>query len=349
MKIFQHWQIKLLSFILALLFYINLQSSKIVVKELNIPIEYPKLKANQLYVKNDKTYPIKVEGFKELLDDHARFMKIKIDPNDVYPGENFIKVNKIEGVPPNGINVTPLGGKIHVVVEKLYSKTVPLEVMFEDQPPEGYVKTNHFLKPMSIKITGPKNVLNNYNKYILGKISLKNQKSNFVRNIKINDLPDGVKLADKFREAQIKVIITKESPIAGEQTYEGLPVRCEGLNENLEAELSSNVVSIKFNSPVSIDSHQVMKGIKAIVPCYRAYDRINKRMIPNAKPDTVPVKIIKRAKLKNIEILNIFPDKITVKYKVKENDIVEEAIENEKVIDNSDLPEPPMTVPGDYE
>lgn len=331
------------------MFYINLQSSKIVVKTLNIPIEYPKLKGNLLYVKNDKTYPIRVEGFRELVNYHVQFMKIVIDPNEIYPGENYIEVKKIEGVPPNGINVIHLGGKIYIQVEKLYSKTIPLEVILEDQPPSGYVKTNHFIKPTSIKITGSRDILNNYNKYIAGKVSLKERKETFIKNIKIDDLPNGIKLADQIREAQVKVIITKEASMVGEQTYEGLPVTCDGLNKNLEAELSTEIVSIKFNSPVSIDSHQVIKGIKAVIPCYRAYDRINQRMIPNDKPDTVPVKIIKRSKLKNIEILSVIPEKVTIKYKIKNRGTVEEATSEEEIIDDSGIPEPPMTIPGDYE
>ena len=96
MRIFDFWQAKVGSVLLACIFYINLQNSKVLVKNINVPIEYPRLNGNLYYSKNnEKTFSIKVEGFKDLVNYHSQFMKVVIDPNELVVGENQYEVKKV--------------------------------------------------------------------------------------------------------------------------------------------------------------------------------------------------------------------------------------------------------------
>ena len=133
--IYMNWQAKLGSFLLATLFYLNLQSSKILVKTVDIPIEYPRLPISWTYDKsNEKTLKVKVEGFRDLVNYHSQFMKIIIDPNDLSVGENLIEIKKIWGT-SSKIKVTPEVEKIKVLIEQNTTKTIPVDILFEDDLP----------------------------------------------------------------------------------------------------------------------------------------------------------------------------------------------------------------------
>jgi hypothetical protein len=63
----KNWKVKLGSVFLATIFYINLQNSKVLIKNINIPIDYPKLESGMYYATDpDKTFPIRVEGLRKL-------------------------------------------------------------------------------------------------------------------------------------------------------------------------------------------------------------------------------------------------------------------------------------------
>nr|MBP9890123.1 YbbR-like domain-containing protein [Leptospiraceae bacterium] len=143
MRIFDFWQAKVGSVLLACIFYINLQNSKVLVKNINVPIEYPRLNGNLYYSKNnEKTFSIKVEGFKDLVNYHSQFMKVVIDPNELVVGENQYEVKKVWGVPSSGIKITLLGPKLNIGVDVLSSKTMPVDINFEDDLPQGFIKSS---------------------------------------------------------------------------------------------------------------------------------------------------------------------------------------------------------------
>lgn len=151
--IFNNWQAKLGSLILAIVFYINLQNSKILVKEIQIPIEYPKLGGSLIVSKtSDKTVPIKVEGVREYVNYYSQFLKAHINSSELKTGENLVSVYRISGAPA-GLRITRLRDKIRVNVESNSGKILPIEVKFTGDLPPNYVKTNHFVSPSVIHVS----------------------------------------------------------------------------------------------------------------------------------------------------------------------------------------------------
>lgn len=107
-KMVRNWKAKLISLIIASIFYVNLQNSKVLIKTINVPIDYPKLSGNLSYAKNpEKTIPIRVEGLKDVVNYYSQFMKAVIDPEDVQLGVTEVPIKKIVGV-PSGVKVTKL-------------------------------------------------------------------------------------------------------------------------------------------------------------------------------------------------------------------------------------------------
>jgi YbbR domain-containing protein len=316
-RLFDLWQAKLGSILLAIVLYINLQNSKILVKNFFIPIEYPKLTQNLFYSKNsEKSYLVRLEGFKEIVNYHAQFMKAIVDPSELQVGENFVEIKKIYGVPSSGIKLTKLGQKIPIQIDILQTKTLPVDIVLDDEPIQGFIRSSIIIKPNTITVTGPKSVLEKLNKIALGNISLKDTNESFTRTLRIPDLPKNTTLIGNLKEFTLRVNIMKDLSSMGEQIIVQLPVKCESIDTSLEANLSVDEVSIKFLSTTKINSIQVIQGLQASVPCNYTYDKKSKKILPNSIPYLTKVKISKSNELKNIEVLAVSPEKILVSYKI---------------------------------
>lgn len=317
--IFENWQAKLGSFIVSTLFYVYLQTSKITVKTVEIPIEYPKLNSGLVYSKNNEKFiKIKVEGLKDLVNYQTQFMKFVVDPSELTVGENQVEVKKIWGANQTKLKVTPMTDKLSVYIEQLATKNLPVEVLFEDDLPPGYYRVSYVVKPSTVTLSGPKSILDKFSKYTLGTVSLKDVKESFTRILKPVDLPPNVTLLGGIKEFQLRVNILKSGPIeTGEQLIKGIPVKCEKLDDNLDVDFSVDEISLKIHSSSFVKPEFFIDGIRAIVNCNYTYDPVNKKILPNSLPVVEKVRILKSSSLRNVEILSILPEKITISYKVR--------------------------------
>ncbi|EKP05790.1 YbbR-like protein [Leptospira kirschneri str. 2008720114] len=327
--IFNNWQAKLGSLILAIVFYINLQNSKILVKEIQIPIEYPKLGGSLIVSKtSDKTVPIKVEGVREYVNYYSQFLKAHINSSELKTGENLVSVYRISGAPA-GLRITRLRDKIRVNVESNSGKILPIEVKFTGDLPPNYVKTNHFVSPSVIHVSGPPGVLEGLGKISIPPISLKDKTESFSYKHKLPDFPASVKIRDNIKEVTVRVNIFASASNAGETLLLGIPIKCQNLDKNLEAEFSEPEVSVKLQSKTTLKSIQVIKGLSASVVCSHKYDPKTKKILPDNKPVFAKIKLNKSASLKSVEVLGVFPDRVSILFKVKpdqnQNDGVKES------------------------
>ncbi|MCG6147967.1 hypothetical protein LFX15_06690 [Leptospira levettii] len=323
----RNWKAKLISLIIASIFYVNLQNSKVLIKTVNVPIDYPKLSGNLSYSKNpEKTIPVRVEGLKDVVNYYSQFMKAVIDPEDVQLGVTEVPIKKIVGV-PSGVKVTKLKKTVPVEIESRGLKVVPIEVVFEGNPPANFEKLTQILSPQKITLSGKPQDLEKINKVVLPEISLVDRKEPFAKTVKIPELPKGVNVLGS-RDVTVNVNIIPLSYKTGEQTAAGIPIVCSGLDPKLDAELSEEQVAIRYFSLKPIRSAQILTGITAQVPCNYIFDPIKNKIVPELQPQVAKVRIIKNKDLKGIEILQISPEKIEIRYKVKEQNLEPDNIDD---------------------
>jgi YbbR domain-containing protein len=341
----KNWKAQLASFLIASLFYLNLQNSKILTKNINVPIEYPRLENGLYYAQTpEKTFPIRVEGLREIVNYYSQFMKAVVDIDDLKLGDNEVSVKKIVGV-PSGIKITKLKKTILFTVEGSTTKQVPLEVSFDGELSANFEKVSYLIRPNKITINGKQSDVERLNKIVLPPISIQDQNESFVKKVRIPDLPKGVYVSGGIREAIVSVTISSLAIKSGEQLISGIPLKCIGTNQYLEPELSEEQVSIKIFSRSPLKSSSVINGIDATVPCNHSYDPIKKKIIPTDQPVVTKVRISRSRDLKNIEILQIIPEKVTIGYRIKseENNPDEEETEPTEI----DPTTTPMPEPSD--
>ncbi|EQA36258.1 YbbR-like protein [Leptospira inadai serovar Lyme str. 10] len=327
-----NWQAKLGSVILAIVFYINLQNSKILVREVNIKIDYPKLSGGMMIAKgSDVTFPVKVEGVRDYVNFYSPSLKAYISAADLHPGENFVNVVRIGGVPA-GLRVTRLKDKVKIIVDSNISRTLTLDVKFTGDPPKDYVKSSHFISPANLVVIGNHAQLEKLGRITLPAISLKDKTESFTVKQKLPELPSGLRYRENVKEISIRVSIIANSSTPGESIVLGVPVKCQSLDKNLEAEFSEQEISVKLQSKTPLRSIQIIKGLSATVACTHKYDPKTKKLVPDNKPVLAKVRLTKAPALKSVDIQSFFPDRISILYRVRpdlDNETGEEGTEGE--------------------
>ncbi|TGK05231.1 YbbR-like domain-containing protein [Leptospira langatensis] len=314
-----NWQAKLGSVLLATLFYINLQNSKILVRETNIKIEYPKLTGGMSVAKgSDTTFPVKVEGVRDYVNFYTPSLKAYVNPAELHPGENMVSITRIGGIPA-GLRVTRLKEKVKIIVESNVSRVLVLEPKFHGDPPKDYIKSSHFVSPASLVVVGNHSEFDKLGRMnYLPQISLADKTKTFTQKFKVPDLPAGLRYRDNIKEVSVTVNIVADSSTPGESIVLGVPVRCDNLDKNLEAEFSEQEVSVKLKSKTPLRSIQIIKGLSARVVCANKYDPKTKKILPDNKPVMTKVRLEKDLKtLKSVEIQGIFPDRISIFYRIR--------------------------------
>nr|WP_246048812.1 YbbR-like domain-containing protein [Leptospira sarikeiensis] len=315
-----NWQAKLGSILLATLFYINLQNSKILVREVNIKIEYPKLSGGLVIGKgSDTTFPVKVEGVRDYVNFYTPSLKAYISPTDLHPGENIVNVVRFGGTMP-GLRISKIPGKdkVKIIVESNISRTLVFDPKFQGDPPKDYIKSSHFVSPASLVVVGNPSEFDKLGRVSLPQISLKDKTKTFTQKFKVPDLPTGLRYRDNIKEVSVTVNIVADSSTPGESIVLGVPVKCDSLDKNLEAEFSEQEVSVKLQSKTPLRSIQIIKGLSARVVCANKYDPKTKKILPDNKPVMAKVRLEKDNKtLKSVEIQGVFPDRISILYRVR--------------------------------
>lgn len=315
-----NWQAKLGSIILATLFYINLQNSKILVREVNIKIEYPKLSGGLIIAKgSDTTFPVKVEGVRDYVNFYTPSLKAYISPADLHPGENIVNVVRFGGTTP-GLRISKIPGKekVKIIVESNVSRTLIIEPKLAGDPPKDYIKSSHFVSPTSLVVVGNPSEFDKVGRIVsLPSISLKDKTKTFTQKFKVPDLPAGLRYRDNIKEVSVTVNIVADSSTPGESIVLGVPVKCQNLDKSLEAEFSEQEVSVKLQSRTPLRSIQIIKGLNASVVCSHKYDPKTKKILPDGKPVVAKVRLEKAPSLKSVEIQGVFPDRISILYRVR--------------------------------
>lgn len=312
-----NWKAKIGSLVLAVLFYAYMQNSKIVVKTINIPIEYPKLYSKWSYGENlEKTIPVKLEGQKELVNFAVPFLKAIVFLSDLRIGDNDVPLRQIDGI-PNGLRLTKLKSTVPVLIFEQGFKSIPVEIPLEGELATEFEKLGVSIRPNRIQAYGKQEELDKIQKITLPPISLTDKTESFSKTIKLPE-PKSSEVFFRPKEVFVSVNIAEASPKGGEQTIVGIPISCVGLANELEAEFNEDTVSVKVFSNAPIKSSILVNGILAEVPCNHTYDAKRRKILPGPDNPNAKIRLTKVKELRTVEILSVKPEKVSIQYKLKE-------------------------------
>ncbi|WP_019227802.1 YbbR-like domain-containing protein [Sedimentibacter sp. B4] len=156
----------------------------------NIPVTIKNLSAlensNLVMMNTDKdnlTVSVKVEGYGEQLNnikkgDFTAYI-------DVYGFGEGITNAKVEISGPNGVEiVNTYPSQIACNIERIISRVMDVTVQYEGNQADGYYKSLPLSNPSSVKITGPRSVVNSAN-HAIATVNIEGVKNDLIKTVPV--------------------------------------------------------------------------------------------------------------------------------------------------------------------
>lgn len=156
----------------------------------NVPVTIKNLSAlensNLVMMNTDKdnlTVSVKVEGYGEQLNnikkgDFTAYI-------DVYGFGEGITNAKVEISGPNGVEiVNTYPSQIACNIERIISRVMDVTVQYEGNQADGYYKSLALSNPSSVKITGPRSVVNSAN-HAIATVNIEGVKNDLVKTVPV--------------------------------------------------------------------------------------------------------------------------------------------------------------------
>ncbi|MGL4850303.1 MAG: CdaR family protein [Clostridium sp.] len=153
-----------------------------------------------------------------------------------------------------GVELSEKEGTIGIQTSE--GKKVSLEPQFTGALPQGITLNGASLSQKYVYIVGNKNALSGVNSLNLEPIDLSKIEEDTKKTVNIS-LPQGVKIANGNNSVTVSIDVngttkpTTPTDTVIDKNFE-IPVKYEGLNNELSLESSSNTVTITVNGPTSI-------------------------------------------------------------------------------------------------
>ena len=350
-----NWTIKLSCLALAFLLYFNLQNSKILEKEIRIPVVYPSLPTNYIYEKDtEKFVTVRLRGLENNIDFYSSFIKayiktsdLKVDNGEFRVGSFYISISHFTEV-PNDLQLSPQNKVIRIVIEEKIKKSIPVEVGFVNQMPNTEVK--HSISPRRVSVHGVKSELKKIKKITLPNISLKNKTETFNKTLKLPSLPGNLFYSNNVNTVNVFILITQtetenldndltqqvenqEKNSEAKYVFLTLPVECSIEDPAYDINFSKNEVEVTLKYTY-IESNlalmdYIKDSVKAQINCFYLGEDSSTGPI---KSKFARVNI--QSKIQELETIEIKPKEIEIFYSKKPEqeplDFSQELIKNNK-------------------
>jgi YbbR domain-containing protein len=178
-----HWQLKLVSLLLAAVLWAVVMKEEKVVTMVHAPVELTHLPPD-LVVTNEVEglVSVKIRGAKSLI---LSFVPPQIElpqgqSHRLRVGENYLPIDPRQIPTPRGIEVlgvTP--SSLRVVLERIMEKELPVEPRLEGLPAPGFRVKRTIVTPARVVVRGPERTLRVASRIITEPISLEGKRESF--------------------------------------------------------------------------------------------------------------------------------------------------------------------------
>ncbi|MFN3603483.1 MAG: hypothetical protein ACK4UJ_02100 [Leptonema sp. (in: bacteria)] len=321
-----HWQAKIVSVVLAILFSFYVEYSKTIKKTFYIKVEPPNL-PNHLVFSEEIPAFMKVDfyGAEDTINIEQTSFKLHLVNTGPGPGKNKFRLELIPP-PPKSIQVQIEFPEIEILVDTKKRKALPLIPNLILQNESKKIVYWNF-NPNFMVVEGPEKLFNTLDRIYLNKTILFKNSSIFFSKVLVSELPKFVKLVENqpfeiplevkyLSEAEMEEKV-KNIPLEFQIFEEELEVFCTELPETLELETIPKV-------KVTYISRNLLNKnfLKAVAFCPVEYN-INLQIIePSPIISKLPVQIHMVYDFKDFEILKMEPLFVDFQFKLKRKPFV---------------------------
>lgn len=315
-----HWQAKIVSVIIAILFSYYVQYTKTIKKTFYIKVEPPVL-PHYLTFSEELPAFIKVDfyGPEEIMNIEQTNFKLHLINTGPNPGKNKFRLDLIPP-PPSGIQSVIEFPEIEIMVDTKKRKSLPL---IPNYILEGNKKVAYWnFKPNSLTVEGPEKVFSKLDRIFLKRIVLPKNSNIFFDKVLLDELPKFVKLVENQPfEIPLEIKYFSEEELAEKKNSlseefkvfeEELEVNCKELPDKVELE-NFPKVKVTYISRIELNKN----FFKAESFCPIEFNANLQSIEPSTIISKLPVQVRLIQEIKDIEILKVDPILVDFQFKIR--------------------------------
>jgi|GEM_PF-2466939 len=312
----EDWKAKLVSLLLAGIFWMYVQELQFDTVNLTVPIEYVHQPSN-LYWKSEPPRFIKivVRGKKEETKFPTSNLKAVVDLGEAKIGYHSYSIVFDKKQIPDKVSVSSYNNSIKIDFDKGIQKTVWVKPAFQGEVPEGYKRGRVTINPARVTIEGPAQALNGIRSIQTKPVIVTDLKETFTFHTAISS-ENQVKMLNKD-DIEVTVTVYKQDT-ANERFVENIKIEVLGKDPALAASLSTNAVKayvrgdgddLKKIDPGQFQAYINLEGTR--------FAPKTTSILPFDYEPEIHVNIKYLYKDRNIEILELSPATVSVRFSVK--------------------------------
>jgi len=195
-----------------------------------------------------KSLTVSVRGSRSAIAQLASLKPVyTIDLAVAEPGEHSIPVHSQQLQLPDGITVVSINvSAIHLRLEKVAQKEVPIIVSLSGNPAKGYSVTEALVAPATIVLRGPGSLINGLTKVLTNPIDVSGAIDSVKKEVAVI-LEDGIEIV--FPKGVITAEIQIEEKVV---TREFTDIPLAGINASYLFSITPPVIKIDVKGPVNV-------------------------------------------------------------------------------------------------
>jgi YbbR domain-containing protein len=240
---FRRLGLKVLSVVIAVMFWLAVGGEQIVERTLRSPLELQNIPEGLDVVgAAPSTVDVRVRGASTTLGQlSAGDVVTVVDTATAKPGRRLFHVTPDNVRVPFGVDVTFVGpATIPLLFERQMVKTIPVAPSVEGQPAPGYFIERLQIEPTEVEVIGPESALRILQQAATEPVEIGGATTS-VREVVNIGLPDSSARLRSPRTARVTVMI---APVRSERTLTDVPVRMKNLRASLSARATPSSVSV---------------------------------------------------------------------------------------------------------
>jgi YbbR domain-containing protein len=315
--VLENWKMKLVSLFIAIGVWTYVQELKMGTINISVPVKYIN-KPDSLYWKSEPPRFIKVviRGREDELKFPTNNLKATVNLEKAIRGTNSYHINFDLAQIPDRINILSMPKNMSIELEMKITKSFWIRANIIGEVAEGFNKGRVTITPQKIRMEGPESAINSIQFIETDSINIDKAEDGIKKKASLVSPISSLKFLDSAI-VDVNILVYQENK-TNEKFIDNIRVEIVNLDPALKAILSDTNVKIhiqgdqKILKTISNETFQATINLEGT-----RFNPITKNILPFDTEAGIPIQIKNRLKNSNVQILEVAPDSLTVRFIVK--------------------------------
>ncbi len=311
-----NWKIKLVSVIIGSMIWGYVRELKMETMNINIPVVYESMPSSLSWKEEPPRFiKITVRGRQENLKFPTSNLQSVVNLGSARKGNHAYRIYFDKRQIPEKIRIVAIPRNIAINFEGMIEKSVRIKAATEGETATGYIQGRTVVEPSKVTIRGPESKLSDIREVSTEVISLKNRKTDFNGNVKL-DLPGDIS-AKEGKAVAVQISIFKEDQ-TNEKIFAHVPVKIINLDPALTVLLSDPEIEVRVRGEHNLLQSMSPNSFQAFVNLEGTrYNPKTGSILPFDTEGGIPIEIKAGPEGGKVDIVSIAPEILTVRFSVK--------------------------------